>query len=353
MADEKTEKATPKRRRDERKKGNIFQSKEVVTVLSLIVGFYGVKLLGSFMVSMLEKAMKDNIFLAGTVEELTTADAVKYLMDAGVIFAAAALPILLICGFVSILATVAQTRGIFNMSSAAPKFNRLNPLEGIKKMFAIRGVVELLKSLAKIAVLGYIMWDLFLEEFWNFPRMIDMSPNQSIAMTGDMIMDIVNSAAIIMVFVAAADYFYQWWEYEKNLKMSQQEIKEEYKQTEGNPQIKGAIRERQQKQARQRMMQQVPNADVVIRNPTHYAVALKYNIEENHAPVVVAKGADSLALRIVAVAEENGVFVMENKPLARGLYEAVDLDREIPDRFYQPVAEVLAFVYSLRKKDLN
>ena len=154
MADEKTEKATPKRRRDERKKGNIFQSKEVVTVLSLIVGFYGVKLLGSFMVSMLEKAMKDNIFLAGTVEELTTADAVKYLMDAGVIFAAAALPILLICGFVSILATVAQTRGIFNMSSAAPKFNRLNPLEGIKKMFAIRGVVELLKSLAKIAVLG-------------------------------------------------------------------------------------------------------------------------------------------------------------------------------------------------------
>lgn len=353
MADEKTEKATPKRRRDERKKGNIFQSKEVVTVFSLIAAFYGVKLLGSLTISMLEKAMRDNISLAGSVKELTTADTLKYFMDAGVIFAAAALPILVICGFVSIIATVAQTRGIFNMSSAAPKFNRLNPIEGIKKMFAMRGVVELLKSLAKIAVLGYIMWDLFLEEFWNFPRMMDMSPSQSLAMTGDMIMDIVNSAAIIMVFVAAADYFYQWWEYEKNLKMSQQEIKEEYKQTEGNPQIKGAIRERQQKQARQRMMQQVPKADVVIRNPTHYAVALKYNTEENHAPVVVAKGTDSLALRIVAVAEENGVFVMENRPLARGLYEAVDLDREIPDRFYQPVAEVLAFVYSLKKKELN
>ena len=135
--------------------------------------------------------------------------------------------------------------------------------------------------------------------------------------------------------------------------MIKKEQKEEYKHTEGDPQVKGKIRERQQSQARQRMMQKVPGADLVIRNPTHYAVAIQYDPERNNAPVVVAKGADSLALRIVAVAEENGVFVTENKPLARGLYEAVDLDREIPDRFYQPVAELLAFVYSLKKKELK
>ena len=135
--------------------------------------------------------------------------------------------------------------------------------------------------------------------------------------------------------------------------MSRQELKEEYKQTEGDPQLKGKIRERQQAQARQRMFQKVPTADVVIRNPTHYAVAIQYDPQKNGAPVVVAKGVDSLALRIVAVAQEHQVFITENKPLARGLYEAVELDQEIPDKFYQPVAEVLAFVYSLKKKDLK
>lgn len=239
------------------------------------------------------------------------------------------------------------------MKSAAPKFSRLNPIEGFKKMFSLRGIIELLKSLAKIIVLGYIIWLQFRDEFWSFPRLIDMEPLQAMAFTGNMVLEIAKSAALVMVFVAAADYFYQWWDYEKNLRMSKQELKEEYKQTEGDPQVKGKIRERQQAQARQRMMQKVPGADLVIRNPTHYAVAIQYDPERNNAPVVVAKGADSLALRIVAVAEENGVFVTENKPLARGLYEAVDLDREIPDRFYQPVAELLAFVYSLKKKELK
>ena len=182
---------------------------------------------------------------------------------------------------------------------------------------------------------------------------MDMEFGQAIATTADIIFSIVEVAAVIMAFVAAADYLYQWWDYEKNLRMSKQELKEEYKQTEGDPQIKGKIRERQQAQARQRMMQQVPSADVVIRNPTHFAVAIKYDPERNSAPIVVAKGMDSLALRIVAVAEENGVFITENKPLARGLYEAVELDQEIPDRFYQPIAELLAFVYSLKKKELK
>ena len=353
MAGEKTEKATPKRRQDERKKGNVFQSREIGVVFSLLVSFYGLKLLAPYILRALEWSIRNYFYQAATVDEIITSDAIRYFIQGCGVFAVAAMPLLLVCGAVSVIATLAQTRGLFTMKSAAPKFSRLNPIEGIKKMFSMRGVVELLKSLAKIIVLGYIIWLQFRDEFWAFPRLMDMEPLQGMPFTANIVLEIAKSAAIVMVFVAAADYFYQWWDYEKNLRMSKQELKEEYKQTEGDPQVKGKIRERQQAQARQRMMQKVPGADVVIRNPTHFAVALKYDPQRSSAPVVVAKGADSLALRIVAVAQENGVFITANKPLARGLYEAVDLDREIPDRFYQPVAEVLAFVYSLKKKELK
>lgn len=353
MPGEKTEKATPKRKQDERKKGNVFQSREVVTVLSLLATFYGLKLLGPTIMGTLEKSITDFFDLAATTSVLTVSDTRQMMANSCLTFAIAAMPLLLICSLVAIVGTLAQTRGLFTMKNAAPKFNRLNPLQGIKKMFSLRGVVELLKSIIKIVVLGYIIWDEFKDQFAQFPRLMDMQPAAAIAFTGDMILSIAKTAAIIMAFVAAADYFYQWWDYEKNLRMSKQELKEEYKQTEGDPQVKGKIRERQQAQARQRMMQKVPGADVVIRNPTHFAVAIQYDPQRNNAPVVIAKGQDSLALRIVAVAEAHGVFTIENKPLARGLYEAVDLDQEIPDRFYQPVAEVLAFVYSLKKKELT
>lgn len=353
MASEKTEKATPKRRQDERKKGRIFQSQEIIIVLTLLASFWGLKLLGPTMLSALEHCMIDFFGQAGTVSVVGTPEAIQYFMRAGTTFLWAAMPMLLLCSSVSVVGTIAQTRGLFSMESVSPKFNRLNPIEGFKRLFSLRGLIELLKSLAKITVLGSIIWMVFEEQFWNFPRMMDMEFGQAIATTADIIFSIVEVAAIIMAFVAAADYLYQWWDYEKNLRMSKQELKEEYKQTEGDPQIKGKIRERQQAQARQRMMQQVPSADVVIRNPTHFAVAIKYDPERNSAPIVVAKGMDSLALRIVAVAEENGVFITENKPLARGLYEAVELDQEIPDRFYQPIAELLAFVYSLKKKELK
>lgn len=183
------------------------------------------------------------------------------------------------------------------------------------------------------------------------PRMMDMTFMGVLSKTGDIIMDIVLKVGLIFVAIAVADYVYQWWQYEKNLRMSKQEIKDEYKQTEGDPQIKAHIKSMQQQRARQRMMQAVPEADVVIRNPTHYAVAIKYNPEKNRAPMVVAKGMDSLALRIIEVAEESGVYITENRPLARALYESVELDAEIPDKFYKPIAEVLAFVYSLKKKE--
>lgn len=353
MAGEKTEKATPKRKQDERKKGNIFQSREVVTVASMVILFYSLKFLAPSMQANINRftmAMMDD---AAVVTEINYEYIVQLFIRIVAVFAMVALPLLLISALVAIVITFAQTRLLFSTQSLAPKASRINPLSGLKKMFSLRSIVELFKSLAKISVLGYIVYLSIMELLPSIPRTIDMDITHSVALVGDTVFSIVSKTAVVFVFLAAADYAYQWWDYEKNLRMSKQEIKEEYKQAEGDPQIKGKIKERQRQQAMARMMQRVPQADVVIRNPTHFAVALKYDPDSNRAPVVVAKGADHMALKIVAIAEENDVFITENKPLARGLYEAVDLDREIPDKFYQAVAEVLAFVYSLKKKELK
>ena len=261
------------------------------------------------------------------------------------------MPLLLISSLTGIIFSGIQTRFLVTPKLIAPKFNRLSPLQGFKKMFSMRGVVELLKSLIKIVVLGVVIYNVFSDELPLFPRMMDMSVEQAMASTGNIILQIVQNAVVIFVFLAVVDYGYQWWEYEKNLRMSKQDIKDEYKETEGDPQIKGKIKERQQQMARQRMMQNVPSADVVIRNPTHYAIAIQYEAGKNSAPVVIAKGADFLARKIVEIAEEHQIAIVENKPLARGLYAAVDLDQEIPEEFFKPVAEVLAYVYNLKEKE--
>ena len=164
------------------------------------------------------------------------------------------------------------------------------------------------------------------------------------------IMDIVIQLSMVFILIAAFDYLYQWWEYERNIKMSKQEIKEEYKQMEGDPQIKGQIKERQRKISMQRMMQQVPTADVIVRNPTHFAVALKYDIEKNSAPIVVAKGQDYMALKIIEIAEQNKIPMTENVQLARALYKSVEVNREIPEEYYVILAEIMAWVYSLKKE---
>jgi flagellar biosynthetic protein FlhB len=353
MSGERTEKATPKRRQDERKKGNIFYSREVVTVLTMLGVFYSLRILGPGAISAIQQSIVTFLNYTATLEHLTIADMNLVFFEVLKAFIFTALPLLLICGLISVVATALQTRMLFTMEAVRPKFSKLNPLGGLRRLFSLRSMVELLKSLIKIGVLIYIIFGTLNSEFLRLPRLMDMELTAAMAYTGEVIFSIVRTVAIIMAFVAAADYFYQWFDYERQLRMTKQEIKEEYKQIEGDPQIKGRIRERMQQQSRRRMMQNVPSADVVIRNPTHYAVAIKYDPEADIAPVVIAKGADSLALRIIEVAEEHGVIVTENRSLARGLYEAIELDNPIPERFYQPVAEVLAFVYSLKKKDMT
>ncbi len=352
-AGEKTEKATPKKRRDERKEGNVFQSKEVVIAATLLAVFFGFKLLYPITQNVAISSLKEFFSLVATQSTIKTEDAINFLVSGIKAVALGCIPILLVCSLVAIIATIVQTKALVNFKSLKPKFSRLNPISGFKKMFSLKGVIELLKSIIKITILFVVIYNTIGDCINTIAQMMDMTILQGAAATAEMCMDIITSLSIAFVALAFFDFLYQRWDYEKNLRMTKQEVKEEYKMTEGDPQIKGKIKQRQQAMARRRMMQAVPEADVIIRNPTHYAVALKYDSEKNRAPIVVAKGADNLALKIIEIGQNHGVMITENRPLARALYAQVDIDREIPAEFYQAVAEVLAVLYRLREKELK
>lgn len=352
-AGEKTEKATPKKRKDERKEGNIFQSKEVVIAATLLAVFFSFKLLYPLSQSAVTQSLQEFIGLVQSKETITAGDMSTILVSALKTIAIGCLPILFVCCLSAVIATVAQTRGLVNFKSLRPKFSRLNPISGFKKMFSLKGVIELFKAIIKITILFVVIYNTIKDCMNTLPKMMDMSVAAGAAFTGQMCFDLITNVSIAFIFLALFDFMYQKWDYEKNLRMTKQEVKEEYKTTEGDPQIKSKIKQRQQAMSRRRMMQAVPSADVIIRNPTHFAVALKYDSEKNRAPIVVAKGQDSLALKIVEIAEHHNIMITENRPLARALYAQVEIDAEIPGEFYQAVAEILAVLYRLREKELK
>ena len=349
MADSsKTEKATPKKRRDERKKGNVFLSQDAVAVATLLGSFAAFWLLSGTIAEQLSGFMRFCLTKCDVSSAVTLGDTVHELVMQGLwVLVRSVLPITLVTMTCAIVATFAQTRLLVTGESLKPKFSRVNPLQGFKRLFSLRSVVEAVKSLLKIIILLYLIYNYFTSVVTGFARFLDMELSQACSILYNDIFTLMLQVCVAFIILAAADYLYQWWDYERQLRMSKQEIKEEYKQTEGDPQVKGKIKEIQRRRAQQRMMQQVPGADVVIRNPTHVAVALRYKPDKDQAPVVVAKGLDELALRIVKVAEENQVAVVENVPLARSLFAETDLDREIPPQFYGPVAEVLVYVLKL------
>ena len=350
MPGERTEKATPKRRRDERKKGNVLQSKDIVTVFTLIGGFYALKLTFMSSYSALKGCMLKYFSYVQNKAELSQ-DLIREMAFDSVLVAARIIAPLMACiVFLSIAATVFQTKPLFVLDSLKPKFNRLSPLQGFKKIFSVRSIVEVLKGIIKISILFYLLYDFIGKQIIELPKLFTL---EIPAACGYMFQTVFNMALRIgMAFavISVFDFFYQRWEYERQLKMSKQEIKEEYKQLEGDPQVKGKIKELQRKMAMSRMMQQVPDADVVIRNPTHFAVALHYDPEKHVAPILLAKGQDEMALRIVRVAEENEIFIVENKPLARAIYATTDLNQQLPPEFYGAVAEILVHVYRLNHK---
>lgn len=303
---EKTEQPTAKKRRDARKEGNIFQSRDVATVVILAGIFFGIRIWLPFIYGQMKNYMTWVIDgAARSSEDMLSASLVFVTLS---VFLKCALPLLLLALLLGIVAHGVQTRFNVSFKSIRPKWNRLNPLSGIKRLFSMKNAVELVKNSIKITLL-------------------------------------LIRVCIAFMVIAFGDYLYQRWEYEKELRMTKQEVKDEYKQTEGNPEIKNRIKSLQRQMASSRMMQKVPQADVIIRNPTHVAIALKYDPDHDNAPVVLAKGLDELALRIVKVGEENNVYTIENKPLARAMYNSCELDRPIPSEFYTAVAEILVYLY--------
>lgn len=350
--EEKTEKATPKKRRDQRKEGNVLQSKEIVTAASVLGIFASMRLLiGLITKSLLEYS--GSVFEHVGQTMVSTDTIMSIFVDIITVVAICTGPICLIAIFLGIIPTVAQTRGLFTMKALKPKFSRLNPLSGIKKLFSMQSIVSILKGLIEVVIISVVIYNEIRDRMPKFIALMNAGVMQGVTYAALTIFDLVMLICIMLVFVAAADFLFQWWQFEKKLKMSKQEVKEEFKQMEGDPQIKGKIKQRQQQMAQMRMMQEVPQADVIVRNPTHFAVALKYDQDKNNAPQVVAKGKDYLALKIVQIAEENGVMTIENPPLARSLYSMVDIGREIPAELYNAVAEVLTVVYREKHKTLH
>lgn len=349
-SDSKTEKATPKKRRDERKEGNIFFSTDVVSVVCIFGTFYSFKILFPDIYEAVRSFMEGLLVIGGGATASTGEQFGAIALEFVRAFIASALPIMLISVGLAIVATGAQTRFLFTSKKFMPKLRNISPLSGIRRLFSLKSVVELVKNLIKVAVLCIILYIVLKDDFVAVVRTMDMEVKLSTVFMLNMALDMILKVVMVFVVIAVLDYFYQRWDYERQIRMSKEEIKEEIKQTEGNPEIKGRIRNLQRQRARSRMMQAVPEADVIIRNPTHFAVALKYDIDRDAAPIVIAKGQDSLALRIVRVGEENDVAVIENRELARGIYAEAEIGDEIPREYYGAVAEILVYVYRLKNK---
>ncbi len=346
----KTEKATPKKRRDERKKGNAFQSRDVVSVVILIIGFVLISNLGGFIIMQVKNLYVNNLAKMSALHELTIGTCMVIMKEAVTVFFITTVPILVALTLTGILMTGTQTRFLVSGELLRFKFSRISIVQGFKRMLSLRSLVQLVKSLIKIIVILWVIYTAVQDLLVVTPDMLNTSLDNNLAFMMDRIMSIVYKLCLIFVAVAVLDYAYQKYDYEKKLKMTKQEVKDEYKQTEGDPFIKGKIRERQRRMSLNRMIQQVPQADVIVRNPTHYAIALKYDIENDQAPIVLAKGQDHMAKRIIDVAEKNKILITENKPLARSLYEMVEVNDYIPAELYQAVAELMAWVYSNKEK---
>lgn len=341
----KTEKATPKKRRDERKKGNVFQSKDVISVFVIIVGFFLLSKVGSFIVLQVKQLYINQLNHMQGLYELSVGTATQILRDSIIVLFITTVPVIAVIALTVVVFTGVQTRFLVSGELIKFKFNRINIVEGFKRMFSLRSVVQLVKSILKVLVIMYIIYTSMRDLLIVTPDIINTSIGDTIIFMMDRVMKMVYKICLLFVGIAILDYSYQRYDYERKLRMTKQEVKEELKQTEGDPLIKGKIKERQRKMSFNRMIQQVPQADVVIRNPIHYAVCLKYDIDNDFAPIVVAKGRDFVARKIVEVAEANNVLITENKPLARSLYENIEMNEYITVEFYQAVAEIMAWVY--------
>ncbi|WP_010649285.1 flagellar biosynthesis protein FlhB [Oceanobacillus massiliensis] len=349
FAGEKTEKASPKKRQDERKKGKVAKSQDINTAILLLFCFAALFIFGEFMLKQMT-GLYQRSFTEFIQWELTELSVQQIFNSAAVEAAKMLAPIMLVAIIAGFASNFMQVGFLFTTETLKFDLKKIDPIQGAKRIFSIRALVELLKSLFKIVLIGVITFAVIWIYKDDMLMMSFTTAEDALAFFARVTGIMGISAIIALLFLAVFDYAYQRYDFEKNMRMSKQDIKDEYKNMEGDPLIKSKIREKQRQMATRRMMSEVPNADVIITNPTHYAVAIKYDEQKADAPYVLAKGTDLTAQKIKEIARENGVMTVENRPLARGLYNAAEIGDVIPEEFFKAVAEVLAYVYRLEKK---
>ena len=347
MAEDKTEKATPRRREDARKRGQVARSMDVNGSVVLIAGLLVLSLMGSKIVDGMANAMRSAFDGAATPGEIMTARGLESLaMSTLQTIALAIAPVALVCAIAAVVANVGQVGLRPSAEALKPQPRRINPLQGAKNVFGPRMFFEGGKSILKVVVVGVIVAMTLMPKMTQLAATVGTNPAQLGSELASMVFAVAQRAAIAYLLIGAIDFAYQKWQHEKGLRMTKQEIKDEFRSHQLPAEVKGAQRRRMMQQARARMMAAVPEADVVVTNPTHFAVALKYD-GTRPAPEVVAKGQDLIALQIKRIAAEHDVPVVENKPLARSLHRAVEVGQLIPEDFFHAVAQVLAHVYRI------
>lgn len=351
FAGEKTEPATPRRREEARKKGQVAKSAEIGTAIMVLSGFLLLHSLGPYVVGHLKETV--HYFL----QNMSTWEGDSSGLQALFLVALTQLawivgPILLTLLVLGVISQVIQVGFMASVEAIKPKFSRINPLEGFKRIFSKRALAEFSKSILKVGLVGYLVYVQVRKNLQWLRQLSLLELEQSASLMENSVYNLGLQVGLLLLIIATADYWYQRREFEDSIKMSKEEIKEEYKQMEGDPLIRSQIRQRQRQMASQRMMQAIPTADVIVTNPTHYAIAIQYTPGEMGAPKVVAKGMGLVAQRIKEEGKKHQIAMVENPELARALYKATDIGQEIPAELYPAVAEVLAFVYRLRKKTM-
>ena len=345
---DKTEEPTSKRRNDARKKGQVAKSQELNTAFVLLAGFLVLKVFWEYMYS---NVADYSAYVFSHAHEKGTGveDVMNIFLDVVNVLVTTAFPVMIGVLIFALAVNLYQVGFMVSTERLEPKLSNLNPISGFGRLFSKRSLVELVKSLFKIIVIGFFLYLYLKDEIPFMPYFIYYDLPHSLAEIADKIFVMSFQVIAVIMVLAAADYAYQRWQMTQDLMMTKQEVKDEYKQMEGDPQIKGKIRQKQRQMAMARMMQEVPKADVIVTNPTHLAIALLYQ-KGMVAPKIVAKGQDLVAEKIKSIARENRIPIVENKPLARALYSAVEIGDFVPHDLYQAVAEVLAYVYRLKKK---
>ncbi|QST01599.1 flagellar biosynthesis protein FlhB [Pontibacillus sp. ALD_SL1] len=346
---EKTEKATPKKREDSRKKGQVAKSQDVNTALLLFAVFLMMFVIGGFLRDRFTSLYR-HTFQEYITWEVTEQTVHQMLLQVTMEMALTVAPLMGAAIVAGLAANFLQIGFLFTGEPLKMDLKKLNPIQGAKKIFAARALVELLKSLLKIGFIGTVTFTVLWMRRGDLLEMSQKSVESAVSFFGQTTVIMGLAASLLLLLLSTIDYIYQRYDYEKNIRMSKQDLKDEHKNIEGDPQIKSKIKERQRQMSQQRMMSEVPEADVVITNPTHFAIAIKYDEEKAQAPYVVAKGVDYVALKIKEIAHANDVTTVENRPLARALYDQSEIDQPIGEEFYQAVAEILAYVYKLQKK---